>query len=211
MDSFLEIILHIDKYIDTVIKNYNTWFYFILFVIIFAETGLVITPFLPGDSLLFVCGSFAAAGIISPIKTVSIIFIAAVIGDMFNYHIGKIFGTKLALRYPKIIKKEYIDKTHFFYEKYGSKTIVIARFVPIVRTFAPFVAGVGYMSYRKFAIYNVFGAFLWCLIVFGGGYLFGNIPIVKKNFSLVIFIIILLSIFPAFLEYMKAKKVGLRI
>ena len=206
MVNIVELILHLDRYIEMVIKTYDVWFYLILFIIIFAETGLVITPFLPGDSLLFACGSFAAYGMLSPFKTVSVIFVAAVLGDMVNYHIGEILGLKLAVKYPHIIKREYIEKTHSFYEKYGSKTIVIARFVPIVRTFAPFVAGVGYMGYRRFMVYNVLGALLWCLIVFGGGYFFGNIPFVKKNFSYVIVLIIMVSVLPMVFEYIKSKK-----
>jgi len=206
MDNLIEVILHMDKYLDIIIKTYDKCFYLMLFAVIFAETGFVITPFLPGDSLLFACGSFAAAGILSASKTVFIIFIAAVLGDMVNYHIGEMAGIKLSLKYPRIIRKEYIEKTHSFYERYGSKTIVIARFVPIVRTFAPFIAGVGYMGYKKFVFYNVFGAFLWCLIVFGAGYVFGNIPFIKKNFSLVIILIIIISIFPGVLEYIKIRK-----
>jgi membrane-associated protein len=208
MDSFIELFLNIDKHIAFVINTYNNWFYLILFVIIFAETGLVITPFLPGDSLLFACGSFASVGMISPLKAVSIIFIAGVIGDGVNYHIGKFVGVRLMERYPYIIKKEYIEKTHSFYERYGSKTIVLARFVPIVRTFAPFVAGIGYMSYSKFITFNILGAFLWCLIVFGAGYLFGNIPFVKNNFSCIIILIIIISVMPIFYEYLRKRCIG---
>ncbi len=200
-----DIILHLDKYLDLVIKTFGQWFYLILFLVIFFETGLVVTPFLPGDSLLFACGTFAAIGLIDPVKTFFIIFVAAVVGDGVNYHIGKFLGQKAFEKYPRIFKKEYIEKTHSFYEKYGAKTIVIARFVPIVRTFAPFMAGLGYMSYKKFLFYNVFGAFLWCVIVYLGGYFLGNIPFVKNNFSLVIILIILVSVLPMIIEYLKHR------
>ncbi|MCX7641629.1 MAG: DedA family protein [Elusimicrobiales bacterium] len=204
--KFVDIILHLDNYLDIIISSYGNYFYVILFIIIFCETGLVITPFLPGDSLLFACGAFAARGSIEPFITSSIIFFGGVLGDGVNYHVGKFLGKKAIDRYPKIFKKEYIEKTHNFYEKYGGKTIIIARFVPIVRTFAPFLAGVGYMSYFRFLVYNVVGAFLWVIIVFGGGYFFGNIEFVKKNFSIVIITIIIISIMPIIFEYFKTKK-----
>lgn len=204
--KFIDFVLHIDRYLDYFIISYGSFFYFILFIIIFCETGLVITPFLPGDSLLFACGAFAARGVIDPLLSAVIIFIAGVLGDGINYHIGKFLGTKAIEKYPKIFKKEYIEKTHGFYEKYGGKTIIIARFVPIVRTFAPFLAGVGYMSYFRFLFYNVIGALLWVLIVFGAGYFFGNIDFVKRNFSLVIMVIIIISLLPIFFEYLNKNR-----
>lgn len=209
MEFFIKafnIFLHLDKYLNYVISVYGDWFYILLFIIIFCETGLVVTPFLPGDSLLFACGTFAARGMIDPFLSAFIIFIAGVLGDGANYHIGKFLGKKAIDKYPKIFKKEYIDKTHSFYERYGGKTIIIARFVPIVRTFAPFLAGVGYMSYLRFFTYNVTGALLWVGIVFSGGYFFGNLEVVRNNFSLVILAIILISIMPIFLEYIKNMK-----
>lgn len=202
----IDIIIHIDRYLSNIITLSGQWVYVILFIIIFLETGIVVTPFLPGDSLLFSCGMFARMNILSPLKTFIVIFIAAVLGDLVNYHIGKFLGRKALEKYPKIFKKEYIDKTHSFYEKYGAKTIVIARFVPIVRTFAPFMAGMGYMSYKKFFIYNVTGALLWVIIIYLGGYFFGNIPIIKKNFSFVILLIIIISVMPIIFEYIKTLK-----
>lgn len=202
--KFFDILIHLDKYLNYIINTYNSWIYLILFMIIFAETGLVVTPFLPGDSLLFACGAFAGMGLLDPIKVFLIIFVAAVLGDAANYHIGKFLGVKAFQKYPKIFKKEYIEKTHRFYEKYGAKTIVIARFVPIVRTFAPFMAGLGYMSYKKFLIYNVVGALMWVCIVYLGGYFFGNIPVIKNNFSFVIITIIVISLIPIALEYFKS-------
>ncbi|MEF3279387.1 MAG: DedA family protein [Elusimicrobiota bacterium] len=204
--KIFEIILHIDVYLDVIIKSFGEWIYLILFIIIFMETGFVITPFLPGDSLLFACGTFAAVGILSPVKTFVVIVVAAIIGDGVNYHIGKFVGKSFFERYPKIFRKEYIEKTHKFYERYGSKTIVLARFVPIVRTFAPFMAGLGYMTYSVFIIYNIAGSFLWAFIVYLGGYFFGNIPVVKDNFSLVIISIIIVSIIPIITELIKGKK-----
>lgn len=201
----LEVFIHLDRYLSFVISRYGEVFYIILFIIIFCETGLVITPFLPGDSLLFACGTFAAIGMIDPYLSSSVIFIAGVLGDTVNYHIGRFLGRKAITRYPKVFKKEYIEKTHSFYERYGGKTIIIARFVPIVRTFAPFLAGVGYMSYLRFLIYNIVGAGLWVGTVFWGGYFFGNLDFVKNNFSFVILAIVAVSLMPIFLEYIKTQ------
>lgn len=204
--NLIDFILHLDKYLDIIIKTYQGWVYFIIFFIIFLETGFVVTPFLPGDSLLFTCGTFAAMGSLNPELTFWIIVVAAVLGDGVNYHIGKYLGVEFfEKKQSRFFKKEYIEKTHQFYEKYGAKTIVIARFVPIVRTFAPFMAGLGYMTYRKFIVYNIAGAFLWAVLVYLGGYFFGNIPIVKKNFSLVIVLIIIISVMPIIFEFLKAK------
>lgn len=201
-----DIALHLDKYLEIIILSYSSWVYIIVFIIIFMETGFVVTPFFPGDSLLFACGAFAAMGMLGFYETFFIILIAAVLGDTANYHIGKFFGDKLFEKYPRIFKKEYIEKTHRFYEKYGAKTIVIARFVPIVRTFAPFLAGVGYMSYKRFITYNITGALFWCLIAYLGGYFFGNIPVVKNNFSFVVLSIIVISVLPMVVEYMRNMK-----
>ncbi len=205
INNFADFILHLDKYLSLIIQQFGIWTYLILFLIIFAETGLVVTPFLPGDSLLFAAGTFAAIGSLNVFALFIALLIAAILGDTINYSIGKFLGSKAFQRYPKIFKKEYLDKTHKFYEKYGAKTIVLARFVPIVRTFAPFVAGVGRMTYLKFLFYNVFGGILWVALFVFGGYFFGNIQWVKDNFSLVIIIIIILSFMPMVWEYWKHK------
>lgn len=204
--NIVEFFFHIDRHLNVVIQNCGVWSYAILFAIIFCETGLVITPFLPGDSLLFAAGTFAAVGSFNIFWLSITIFAAAVIGDSVNYAIGKKIGEGIFTERSRFFKKEYLDKTHKFYEKYGGKTIVIARFVPIVRTFAPFVAGVGRMNYLYFFSYNVIGAFLWTLLFVGGGFFFGNVPIVKNNFSVVIFIIIFISILPPVIEYWKHRR-----
>jgi len=205
-NNFIDFILHLDKYLSVVIQNYGTTTYAILFLIVFLETGLVVTPFLPGDSLLFAAGTFAGIGALNVFVLFAVLAAAAILGDTINYSIGKFLGAKAFQKYPKIFKKEYLDRTHNFYEKYGAKTIVLARFVPIVRTFAPFVAGVGRMSYLKFLVYNVFGGILWVALFVFGGYYFGNMPIVKENFTIVIFIIIILSFVPMVWEYWKHRK-----
>ncbi len=202
----IDLFLHLDVHLGSIIQEYGAWTYAILFIVIFCETGLVVTPFLPGDSLLFAAGAFAAIGSIDVATVFMLICVAAVIGDTANYAIGKYFGTKAFERFPKILKKEYIDKTHRFYEKHGGKTIVLARFVPIVRTFAPFVAGVGHMSYRHFISYNVLGGILWAALFIFGGYFFGNLSFVKSNFSLVIIAIILLSVMPGVFEAIRSRR-----
>lgn len=204
--NFIDFILHLDKYLNIVIVQFGAWTYVILFLIIFAETGLVITPFLPGDSLLFAAGTFAAVDSLNIIILLVILLAAAILGDTVNYSAGKFLGSKAFEKYPKIFKKEYLDKTRNFYDKYGTKTIVLARFVPVVRTFAPFIAGVGAMNYFKFLLYNVFGAILWVALFVLGGYFFGNIQWVKDNFSLVILIIIILSFVPMAWEWWKHYK-----
>ena len=204
--DIVEFFFHIDRHLNTVIQNCGTWYYAVLFTIIFLETGLVITPFLPGDSLLFAAGTFAAIGSFNILWLSFTLFIAAVIGDSINYAIGKKIGESVFREDSRFFKKRYLDKTHMFYEKYGGKTIVIARFVPIVRTFAPFVAGAGRMSYGYFFSYNVIGALLWVVLFVGGGFFFGNMPIVKRNFSVVIFIIIFISILPPIIEFCKHHK-----
>jgi membrane-associated protein len=193
--------------LSALIQQYGLWTYVILFVVIFCETGLVVTPFLPGDSLIFAAGTFAARGDLNILGLFFILAAAAVLGDSVNYWIGKIIGPKVFQKEnSRIFKKAYLERTHNFYEKYGAETIIIARFVPIVRTFAPFVAGIGRMSYGKFLSYNVVGGVGWVALFTFGGYFFGNIPFVRKNFSLVIIAIILISLVPAALEIMKHRR-----
>ncbi|MBM3199479.1 DedA family protein [Candidatus Woesearchaeota archaeon] len=201
----IDIILHIDVYLGDIIKAYGSWTYAILFLIIFCETGLIVTPFLPGDSLLFVTGTFAAKKSLNIFTLLILLSIAAIIGDTVNYWIGNYFGEKVFLK-SRLVKREHLDRTKEFYNKYGGKTIILARFVPIVRTFAPFVAGVGKMDYFKFISYNVIGGIVWVAIFLFGGYFFGNIPIVEENLTLVIFLIIFLSFMPPIIEYWKEKK-----
>lgn len=204
--KFIDIILHLDKYLSDIIQQFGTTTYVILFIIIFAETGLVFTPFLPGDSLLFAAGAFAAIGSFNIWLLSILLFVAAVAGDSMNYWIGHSFGKKLSAKSDHgLIKKEYLDKTEAFYQKYGKKTIIIARFVPIVRTFAPFVAGIGKMPYAEFFAYNIIGGFAWIFLLTFAGYFFGQIPIVKNNFTAVIMLIIFLSILPAIIEFVKHK------
>ena len=205
--NIFDFIFHLDGHLDTVVRSFGNWTYLMLFAIIFAETGLVITPFLPGDSLLFVLGALAAKGTFSFFWTSFLLIGAAIIGDTVNYSIGKFFGEKILLTGTRrFIKKEHIDKTHRFYEKHGGKTIILARFIPIIRTFAPFVAGIARMNYFKFLIYNVTGGFLWILVFMTAGYYFGNLPVVKSNFSLVIFAIVIISVLPVAMEYLKHRR-----
>jgi membrane-associated protein len=203
--KLIDIVLHIDKYLGEIIKDYGTWTYGILFAIVFLETGFVITPFLPGDSLLFAAGSFAALGALDPHFLFILLSIAAILGDTVNYWIGHKIGNKAFSSGSRFFKKEYLDKTHAFYEKHGGKTIIIARFIPIIRTFAPFVAGIGEMTYVKFISYNIIGGILWVAIFVYAGYFFGTIPFVKNNFSLVIIAIIVISVVPIILEFVKHK------
>ena len=202
----IDFILHLDKYLSLIISQFGAWTYVILFLIIFAETGLVITPFLPGDSLLFAAGAFAAVDSLNILILFIVLLAAAILGDTINYSAGKFLGSMTFKKYPRIFKEEYLAKTQNFYDKYGAKTVVLSRFVPIVRTFAPFIAGVGRMNYFKFLFYNVFGAILWVALFVLGGYFFGNIQWVKDNFSLVILIIIILSFMPMAWEWWKYKR-----
>lgn len=202
--TFIEFFLHLDEYIAQMISDYGAWTYGILFAIIFVETGLVIMPFLPGDSLLFAAGTFAALGSLNVWYLIGLLIVAAITGDAVNYSIGHYLGERAYN--IKWIKKEYLDKTHAFFEKHGGKAIFLARFVPIVRTFAPFVAGIGRMSYGYFATYNVVGGIVWVVVFTLLGFFFGNIPFVKKNFELVIIVIILLSVVPMIYEWWKARK-----
>ena len=207
IQSIIDFILHIDKHLVEIVNEYQTWTYLILFLIIFAETGLVVTPFLPGDSLLFAAGAIIAkpeSGL-NIFLMAGLLIIGAILGDLVNYHIGDYVGPKAFSGRYKILKKEYLEKTQAFYVKHGGKTIIYARFVPIIRTFAPFVAGIGTMSYGKFASYNVIGAVVWVVSFLLLGYFFGGLPIIKENFTLVIFAIIILSILPPVIEYFREK------
>jgi membrane-associated protein len=200
----IDLFLNLDEHMANVIREYGKWTYALLFLIIFMETAFVVTPFLPGDSLLFAAGMFAAMGSLNIFYLMGLLIFAAILGDTVNYSIGRYLGERA---YDiKWIKQEYFDKTHAFYEKHGGKTIVLARFVPIVRTFAPFVAGIGKMKYRRFLAYNVIGGFAWVIICTLAGYFFGNIPVVKENFELVIIGIILLSVMPIGIEWWKARR-----
>lgn len=205
IEYLIDIFLHLDKHLNEIILQYGTLTYVILFLVIFAETGLVFAPFLPGDSLLFAAGTFAAIGSFNVHILFLILTTAAIVGDSVNYWVGQYVGLKLFERKSRFLKKEYLERTHKFYEKHGGKTIILARFIPIVRTFAPFVAGVGAMTYNKFLAYNIIGAILWCAIFIYGGYFFGNLSFVKNNFSLVIIAIILVSVLPMLIEYIKHR------
>lgn len=205
--AIIDFILNIDKHLVQIVSDYRTWTYLILFLIIFAETGFVVTPFLPGDSLLFAAGAIIAkpeSGL-NVFLMCGILIVAAVLGDLVNYHIGNYIGPKAFSGRYKLLKKEYLERTQAFYHKYGGKTIIYARFVPIVRTFAPFVAGVGTMTYARFASYNVIGGVLWITSFLFLGYFFGGIPVIKDNFTYVIFGIILLSIVPPFIEMIRER------
>lgn len=199
--QIIEVILHIDKYLQAIVQEYSTLTYILLFLIIFLETGIVVTPFLPGDSLLFAAGALAATGSFNIWILFIIIFFAAVLGDAFNYHLGKYIGPRVFKRKSSLLfHKEHLVRAQAFYEKHGKKTIILARFIPIIRTFAPFVAGIGVMSYRVFLAYNLIGAALWCSLFIFGGFLFGNIPWVKEHFGLLVIAIILISLVPLLKE-----------
>ncbi len=204
--SLIDAILHIDKHLAGIIQNYGTWTYLILFLIVFCETGLVVTPFLPGDSLLFVIGALGASGALDVKLAALLLIIAAIGGDTLNYHIGKFLGHKaFSFKDGRFFKKQYLEKTHAFYEQHGGKTIIISRFLPIIRTFAPFVAGMGSMTYWRFISYNIAGGVLWVMLFITGGYYFGNIPAVKNNFTLVILAIIFISLLPGIIAYLRAR------
>ena len=203
--GLLDFVIHIDKHLGEIIKNYGSISYLILFMIIFAETGFVLTPFLPGDSLLFAAGAFSAIGSFNVSVLLLSLWLAAFLGDTVNYWIGRFFGQKILASKRIPINKEHIDKTQKFYDKHGGKTIILARFVPIIRTFAPFVAGIGKMDYKKFVYYNIAGGFAWVFGFILLGYFFGNLPVVKERFSLVILAIIVLSLLPIVVEIIKAK------
>jgi len=205
--SFLiDFVLHMDEHLATIISDYGTWTYAILFLIIFLETGFVITPFLPGDSLLFAAGTFAVLGSLNVWLLFILLGIAAILGYTINYSIGNYIGDRAFSGNIRWLKKEHLDRTHEFYEKHGGKTIILARFIPIIRTFAPFVAGVGSMTYGHFIAYNIVGGIAWVATFTFMGYFFGNLPFVKDNFEVVIFTIIFISLLPPIFEYLKARK-----
>ncbi|GIX28186.1 MAG: membrane protein [Burkholderiales bacterium] len=204
--TLVDLLVHLDRHLVWVVENYGVWIYALLFLIVFCETGLVVTPFLPGDSLLFVAGALAAAGTMDVHWVVLLLVAAAILGDTVNYWVGKAVGPRVFHEEKaRFFRKEYLDRTHRFYERHGGKTIVIARFVPIIRTFAPFVAGIGTMEYGRFLFYNVTGAVLWVVSLTYAGYYFGNLPWVKANLTLVILGIVLLSISPGIFEYLRQR------
>ncbi len=204
--SVVDLFLHLDQHLSRVIADYGVWTHLILFLIVFAETGLVVTPFLPGDSLLFAAGTFAALGSLDLGLLMVLLIGAAILGDTVNYWVGAWIGPRAFSGNMRFLRKDYLDRTHAFYEKHGGKTIILARFVPIIRTFAPFVAGVGAMSYSKFITYNIVGAVLWVGLFVPAGYFFGTIPVVQKNFTLVILAIVALSVLPIAIEAIKARR-----
>lgn len=205
--DFIQVLLHLDRYLALIIQDHGAWVYALLFVIVFCETGLVVTPFLPGDSLLFVAGTLAAAGGMDPVLLMGVLVIAAVAGDTVNYWIGHAFGDRFLLPGPtRFIKREHIERTQQFYARHGGKTVVLARFVPIVRTFAPFVAGVGSMAYGRFLTYNAVGGLLWVGGLVLAGYFFGNLPLVKDNLTLVILGIVFVSVLPIVFEYVRHRR-----
>ncbi len=206
MMDIINIILHLDKYIGVVLENYHSYFYILFFLVIFCETGLVVTPFLPGDSLLFVAGAFAGAGQLHIGVLIVILILAAFLGDNTNFIFGKFVGDKLFSNpNSKIFRRDILAKTHEFYERHGSKAIIIARFIPLVRTFAPFVAGLGHMTYRRFVSYSLIASLLWVIIFLCGGFLFGNIPVIKEHMSLIIMAVMVISVLPALKMIWDAK------
>jgi len=205
--GFFDLILHLDKHLRELVQTYGAWIYAVLFVIVFLETGVVVTPFLPGDSLLFVAGTIAAAGELNVHGLVLLLIAAAIGGDSLNYSIGRYLGPRV-FRFDdsRYFKRAYVDRTHAFFERHGGKAIIIARFVPIIRTYAPFVAGIGAMSYRRFLMFNVTGAVLWVALLTYAGFFFGNLPLVKNNLTAVILGIIVLSVMPAIIELWRARR-----
>lgn len=202
-----DVFLHLDNYLGVFLHDYGAWIYLLLFLIVFAETGLVIMPFLPGDSLLFVAGTLAATGGMNVLWLAALLSAAAILGDTVNFWVGNYLGSKLLHgKNSRWINKKHLDYTHAFYQRHGGKTIVIARFIPILRTFAPFVAGLGRMPYSRFMVYNVFGGLVWVVSLLLAGYYFGNLPWVKQNLSLVIVGIILVSISPGIIEYLRHRR-----
>jgi membrane-associated protein len=202
---FFDLFMNLDEQIGGIIEKYGALTYLLLFLIVFLETGVVVTPFLPGDSLLFVVGTFASQGVLDIWISIIILCVAAILGDTVNYQIGSFLGAKVFTGNSRFLNMDNLKKTQQFYKKHGKNTIILARFVPIIRTYAPFVAGVGSMNYRQFLTYNVIGAVLWVVLLSFGGYFFGNLPIVKENFSLVILMIIFISALPAVISYFKTQ------
>jgi membrane-associated protein len=205
--SLWDLVIHLERHLSAVIQDYGAWTYLLLFLIVFCETGLVVTPILPGDSLLFAVGAFAATGALDLTLVLLLLSVAAIAGDTVNYAIGYRVGPRIFRgESVRFLNREYLDRTHRFYERHGAKTIVIARFVPIIRTFAPFVAGIGQMSYGRFIAYNVIGGVSWLCLLVLGGYAFGNLPAVKQNFTLVIFAIIGVSLLPGLIEFFRQRR-----
>lgn len=208
LSDLFSLFLHLDRHLAELAGQYGSWIYGILFLIVFCETGLVVTPFLPGDSLLFAAGSLAAIGSMNIHLLFLLMAAAAILGNTVNYTVGRLLGEKAFTPNARILKQDYLHRTHRFFERHGGKTIVITRFVPLVRTFAPFVAGAGGMSYGRFQAYNVAGGIVWTASFLYGGYFFGNLPVVKQNFSLVILAIIVLSLMPGVIEYWRHRRAG---
>jgi membrane-associated protein len=212
MDVLIDLFLHFDRHLAEFVANYGVWVYGLLFLIVFAETGLVVTPFLPGDSLLFATGALAATGALNPPLVSILLIVAAVLGDAVNYSVGRFIGPRVFSAHDrsswwhKLLNHDHLDRAHTFFEKYGGKAVVLARFVPIVRTFVPFVAGAASMSYPKFAFYNVTGGIAWVAICVGAGYAFGNVPVVKNNFSLVALGIVAVSVMPIVIELLRSRR-----
>ena len=205
--QFIDLFIHLDRHLNTVIQSFGGWTYVLVFIVIFCETGLVVTPLLPGDSLLFALGSFAALGSLEVELLITVLIIAAIAGDTVNYALGKFIGPRIFHgKGRRFFKREYLEKTQKFYEKHGGKTIVLARFIPIIRTFAPFVAGISGMAYGRFISYNVSGGISWVVIFVTGGYYFGAIPLVRHNFALVILAIILISVLPGIIEFVRQRR-----
>jgi membrane-associated protein len=217
MAALLDVLLHVDRYLLTLVSTYGTWVYLLLFLIVFAETGLVVTPFLPGDSLLFAAGAIAAVGRLDVRIVIVVLIAAAVLGDAVNYAVGRIAGSRILRaveansRWRRWLNPAHVARAHDFFERHGGKAVVMARFVPIVRTFVPFVAGVAEMSYPSFAFYNVAGAVAWVGICVGSGYVFGNVPVVQDNFSLVALGIVAVSLLPMVVEYLRHRRRAMRI
>lgn len=207
LKSLLDLVLHLDQHLVELVNQYESWTYGILSLIIFCETGLVVTPFLPGDSLLFAVGALASKGRLNVSLVVTLLSLAAITGDSVNYWIGRMVGPKVfTSESSRWLNRKHLERTHAFYEKYGGKTLIFARFMPIIRTFAPFVAGIGKMSYPRFLLFSVSGGIFWISLLTYAGYFFGEIPIVKRNFSLVIIVIIVISVMPATIEYLRARR-----
>jgi len=207
LTAFVDLVLHLDTHLMALVQNYGVWVYGILFLIIFAETGLVFMPFLPGDSLLFVAGALCGLDALQLEWLIPLLILAAFSGDNTNYWVGRLIGMRVFQRFEgRLLKREYLDKTHAFYEKHGGKTIIFARFMPIIRTFAPFVAGIGLMRYRLFVLYSALGSLAWIGSLTLAGYFFGNIPVVKNNLTLIILAVILISFLPALVEFFRHRK-----
>jgi membrane-associated protein len=208
--QFIDIVLHLDVHLDALVGDYGIWVYAILFLIVFCETGLIVLPFLPGDSLLFAAGALTASGRLDFGLLSVLLILAAILGNTVNYWVGRLAGHELKLRFPRLIRQNHLDKTHTYFERYGGMTIVIARFVPIVRTVAPFAAGIGKMDHLRYQLYNVVGSLLWVLLLVPAGYFFANVPFVKNNFSVVVLAIVFLSILPGIIGVIRARSAANR-